>query len=122
MTREYYGPKSEAECVINQILNLSATGREQDWEVELANPARIDEMLDVLESKQLDFESESALALLLISSMEEASEAGMLDDMQIRRASQFFLNSSDIQERMCFYWLELGRSSDTDLVKRVLTC
>lgn len=120
MSRDFYGPKADAESVINKLLNLAATGKEQDWEFELADPARIDEMLDALESNDIDFECKSALALLVISSMEEAYEAGMLDDEQVRRAYKFFVNSNDVRERMYYYWLELGRANDVDLIIRII--
>ncbi|MDT4329318.1 hypothetical protein ACQE3E_07125 [Methylomonas sp. MED-D] len=122
MSREFYGPKADAESVINQLLSLPATGREQDWEIELADPARIDEMLDILESKDIDFECKSALALLAISSMEEANEAGMLEAAQVRRAYQLFFKRDELRERMCFYWIELGRANNIELVKSVIAC
>jgi len=122
MSREFYGPKADAESTINQLLSLPATGREQDWEVELADPGRINEMLDALEYKDMNFESQSALALLVISSMEEANVAGTLGDVQVRRASQLLASRNDVRERMCFYWIELGRANDIHLVKRIIDC
>lgn len=122
MSREFYGPKAGAESIINRLLNLPATGNEQDWEIELADPTKIDEMLDVFELSNIDFESKSALALLVISSMEEANEYGALDDAQVGRAYQLFVKNNDVRERMCFYWLELGRANDVNLLKRVIAC
>lgn len=61
MSREFYGPKAGAEGIINRLLNLPTTGKEQDWEIELADPTKIDEMLDVLELSNIDFETKVRL-------------------------------------------------------------
>ena len=122
MFYEYYGPTAEAEYAINQIMNLPATGKEQDWEIELSDPERIDEMLDILENKILDLENQSALSLLLIGSMEEAGKSGMLHNRQIQRAFKFFQENNKVRGRMCFYWLALGQGDDVDLLKRILAC
>lgn len=45
MAREFYGATVEAQRAINKLLALPASGREQDWEVELADPHRVEEML-----------------------------------------------------------------------------
>ncbi|WP_333606365.1 hypothetical protein [Arsukibacterium sp.] len=112
---EFYGPKIEAEDAINKLLNLPATGREQDWEIELADPARIDEMLDALETKEIDFDCQSALSLLVISSIDEANELGLLNEKQVRRAAELFFINSDLRDRMCFYWVHLARAKDINL-------
>ena len=63
--RGYFWPSPEAVTQLNKLMNLPATGREQDWEVELADPDRLGEFIDLLRSGVLDFEAQSALALLI---------------------------------------------------------
>lgn len=121
MSSEFYGPKINAEIVINQLLRLPATGNEQDWEFELADATKIDEMIDVFLSSNLDLDCKSALALLIISSMEEADQACTLDDAQIVRMSQLLANDNEVRNRMHFYWIEQEKTSNITLVNRILT-
>ncbi|MDD5113086.1 MAG: hypothetical protein PHC94_03645 [Methylobacter sp.] len=121
MSIKFYGPTAGAEAIINQLLKLPATGKEQDWEFEFANPTKIEEMLDVFTSKELDLESKSALALLIISSMEEAEEAGTLDSALIFRATQLIAINDEVRNRMYFYWIELGRANNVVLVKKLIS-
>ena len=121
MSNKFYGPKAEAEKVINQLLALPATGNEQDWEFELADPARIDEMLNTFESKELDLESKSALALLILSSIEEADEAGTLQRTQVMRTNHLFVSDDTVRSRMLFYWIDLGKATNIELMKEILS-
>ncbi|MGZ4982139.1 MAG: hypothetical protein ACXWAB_11915 [Methylobacter sp.] len=120
MSNKFYGPTAEAENAINQLLQLPATGKEQDWEFELANPSKIDEMFDAFESKKLDLDSKSALALLIISSIEEAYESETLDETKVLRASALFASDDEVRSRMLFYWIELQRASNLALVKKII--
>lgn len=120
MSDEFYGPRKDAEGVINRLLGLPATFREQDWEFELADPARINDMLDMLESVDIDLECVSALALLTISSMEEASALGLLEGAQIRRAAKIFEGRGDVRERMRYYWIGLKRANNEDLIRKII--
>lgn len=119
MTREFYGPKADAELIINELFNLPASGKEQDWEIELADPERIDEMLDVLELNEMNFDCKSALCLLIVSSIEEANEAGMLNDLHVQRVSKIFSMNYDLREMMWFYWIHLGRARNINLIKNL---
>jgi hypothetical protein len=120
MISEFYGPKAEAEVKVNELLKLPATGKEQDWEYELADPKRIDEMFSVYKLKDLNVDCKCAIALLTISSMQEADELGILSETQIQQASELFVNNKIVLERMAFYWIKLGKASNLDLIKRIL--
>jgi hypothetical protein len=121
VSREFYGAKGGAIDAVNQLLALPASGREQDWEFELADPSKIDAMLQALSTGTFDFETKSALALLLISSMEEASELGLLHEKQVAGACEALAADSGLKDRMKFYWVDLGRSDNPDLVRTVLS-
>ena len=107
MTNEYYGATRDAENTINSLLGLPANGDEQDWEFELADPSKIDRMIEVLAHEQLDLECKSALALLLISSIQDAEELGMLRADQMRGVTELLLKDGNLLSRMHFYWIEL---------------
>lgn len=121
MPRGFYGAKPQAIRTINDLLGLPASGQEQDWEIELADPARIDEMLDLQSLHELDYDAKCALSLLLIGSIELAFENGALEEHQVRRASEFFRENPPILEAMCCYWNDLRMAGDSSLMKRILS-
>lgn len=121
MQTEFYGAKASAQEAINHLLRLPATGKEQDWEIELANPSRINEMLDALELQTLDLDCQNALALLLLTSMEEASEAGNLDEMQVKRMAHILSLREEVRKRMHFYWIDLDRARNSDLMAQIVS-
>ncbi|MGN6277819.1 MAG: hypothetical protein ACTHJR_11710 [Sphingomonas sp.] len=69
MTEGYFWPSAQAVDHLNALLDLPATGREQDWEVELADAARLDEWVELLDGGSLEQSDRSALALLMTCSI-----------------------------------------------------
>jgi hypothetical protein len=120
MTREFYGATADAQRSINDLLLLPATGKEQDWEFELAKPNRIAEMMQVATAHALNFEERCALFLLLIASMEQMSETGNLENHLILKAHLLLGDNPDVREAMIFYWIEQNRSSDAKLSRKIL--
>lgn len=117
---EYYGPKPDAISNINELLGLETTGREQDWEFELADAGRIGEMLDLLDFGGLDLDSRSALSLLLTASVEEAEQAGSLDENLLMRAASIFSRDEVVQRRVEFFWLNVIGDETPSSVRRVV--
>lgn len=59
--------------VIARRLNLPATGQEQDWDIELADPTRLREFLSLYNQAQDFSESEKyALMALILASCDDA--------------------------------------------------
>ena len=121
MNFEYYGAKADVEAEINGLLKIFATGKEQDWEIEFADPEKIEEMLAILLSNELSVDSCCALALLTISSFDLASQAGDVDDMLIGRFSKFLNENNEVKQKMFFYWVFLKKSENTNLMQRIFT-
>jgi len=119
MPNEFYGPTKESEKKINLLLRLPASGDEQDWEFELADLSKIDQMIEVFISENLDLEAKSALAVLLISSMQDADEAGVLREDQIRRAKLLLSENGDVLSRMRFYWIKLKIANNLKLLENI---
>jgi hypothetical protein len=117
MADEFYGPTVRAVANINRLLGLVATGREQDWEFEFADPKRIQEVLDLLLGGQLDDERQSAAALLMLASIDEA---GFMEPISRMHAAEWFLLNDKIRRQMQFYWIHLKRAEHVDLIKWVL--
>ena len=120
MKREFYGATVDAQRSVNDLLSLPATGKEQDWEFELADPTRIDDMLKVAKTEKLNYEQRCALYLLLIASMAERNEAGNLEGDLIDKAHSLLNHDPDVQGAMIFYWVEQKRSLDDELMRRIL--
>lgn len=116
MTDEFYGASLSAQRRINRLLNLNVSSREQDWEFELADPSRVDDMLDVASETILTLDEKSALALLLLASIDGR---GDLTPLQIQRTREFVCHDQSLRARMLFFWRERP-ANHNDLVQQVL--
>jgi len=120
MPTEYYGPRADAVQRLNSLLRLPAQGDEQDWEDELADPRRIDEILEWLESGKLTFEEMSAFGLLTISSIILGSEAQFVSQVQIARLSHVMSRNDGLRIRMTTYWPKRVLPEHRALIERIL--
>ena len=118
---EYYGPAAADEQEVNRLLALTATGREQDWEIELADPSRLDEMMYLLESKHLSEKLKTALCLLMLASFDAEFDSGEFNAERMRRAADLLRQDLHVLERMRFYWLNLQRTNHMEAMKTLLT-
>jgi len=118
MSAEYYGVGPEIRAAVERLLNLRklSSSEEQDWEFLLGDPARIDEIVDLLERRDLDIEMRSAVAQLLISSIDDAESDGVLSFDSVERASFYFATDPEVYERMVFFWLSEGRGRHANAV------
>ena len=116
MDQDYHWPHPDSVRALNQILNLPATGREQDWEIELSDPKRLEEMLGLFSSGESDFEGRSALALLMIFSLDPYEEIACAADIdRVRCALQ---SDPAVHARMHRYWSRY--EEDRAVLTRVL--
>ncbi|MGC4013358.1 MAG: hypothetical protein QM755_02405 [Luteolibacter sp.] len=120
MNHAFYGAQITATEVASDLLGISRDSYDQDWEIEVANPGRIGDIMPLLEGSGLDFEVQSALALLLVSCMIEAHVEGSLDPQQISRAIAIWPKMPDVLERMKFFYLHLKMTDEVDFVKHLL--
>lgn len=75
-------PTKEAITSLNRVLSLPATGREQDWDVELADPARASEFITYLENQSLNGDEKRALMALILGSLDDlAHEEGIAPEL-----------------------------------------
>lgn len=118
--QDYHWPHRDAVTRLNAILRLPATGREQDWEIEMADEARATEWLELFRNGQLGIEERAALALLITHSVycpncpEETPEhlvkltrSALRDDLEVRR-------------RMISYWNRGGWIEESPEIARML--
>lgn len=69
-------PTKEAMAPLNRALNLPATGREQDWDIEAADPYRAGEFVAYFETHALDRDEKRALMALVSGSPEDLAYKG----------------------------------------------
>lgn len=117
---EYDWPAREATEAVKRLLNLPATGHEQDWEIELADPARLDDILRALATTR-DFETRCALALLSIAALEDAADAGPPDAALVRQARALIAAEQRLHDRMRYYWQMSRHSRHPTLIDDILT-
>lgn len=117
---EYYGPTKNAKAVINNILCLRATGREQDWEIELASPNLVEKIISELLSTDHEKEVKSALFLLLIFSVQEADVCGELDQAHVDEAKSIRDGDLLLGSKAAFYFSQIYRAEIPSLVKKIV--
>jgi hypothetical protein len=64
-------PTAAAIRRINTLLQLPATGQEQDWEIELADSTRVQEFCQVYQTANLTQEEKFTLMALIIASYDD---------------------------------------------------
>lgn len=105
--------KRKAVDLISQKLKLPVTGTEQDWDIELADPTRIDEFITLFkQDSSLDNEQKYTLMALILASYEDALQEGNpLNDTweYVKKTLKNDLTYSDLVE----YW-SLPTETDED--------
>ena len=90
---------------LSKRLELPYTGIEQDWDIEMANPDRIEEFLSYLKNTELDKSEKIAMMSLIIASFED------------------LLNEDETNERQCDLWnnIKIMLESDFELFSDIIT-
>ncbi|WP_121808078.1 hypothetical protein [Mucilaginibacter kameinonensis] len=65
---------------LNKLLNLPARGDEQDWDIELADPARLSEFLATFRAYDLTLSVKKAFLALIIASYDDLLQYDPDDD------------------------------------------
>jgi hypothetical protein len=99
----YRWPTPDAVRAINALFCLPAHGKEQDWEIELADGTRIPEFLSALSRERLDLECRSALALLALHSFTYPEPAVVTSEM-VASARWTIQRDGEVRDRMLSYW------------------
>jgi len=111
MKDHFYGPTRNAVATINHLLALPATGDEQDWEIELADPRKLDDMFELFAKGSLGFEERSAVALLLTHTVDELEDDDEDTSDLVPRLRSLLASDGEVLHRMRFYWSHLQAGS-----------
>ena len=115
---EYYGANIKSIEKINKLLGLDASGDEQDWEFEFANPKKITVMMnELINNGDLDVDDKSALALLIIASWGERDYENSISYNEVADFVLFLESNNEIRQKMFFYWIRLARMDSSNLKK-----
>jgi len=104
---------------VNGLFQQPASGREQDWEVELADPARRGELFRALSSARLtaEPEAEAALAALYIGSSDDAIGAGVFTRDESVAAHRFFQSRPELRGKMWSLWFGRGEPANAEPIR-----
>lgn len=116
---DFYFLAPEAVRQVNAMFGLPASGREQDWEVEMACAERRGEFFGALVSGTLAHEPEveAAVAALFIGSADDAIGSGLFSRDENTAARDFFQKHPDVRARMLKLWFQRGEPIHADAIR-----
>lgn len=97
-------PTKEAITALNQALHLPATGREQDWDIELADPDRVDEFVSYFESHSLSEGEKQALMALILGSLEDLANREAVPSALWDRVERLLQAKPDLYSDLVAQW------------------
>jgi hypothetical protein len=104
----YYGPTIEARGAVNRILGLHPAADPQDWAVAIAGPGNFEMAIDELANPSLNTEERSALALLVLDSVDLIDGRGAEMLARIRWSLR---RDRQVQARMRYWWTHMEGSA-----------
>lgn len=115
----FYFLKPEAVRLVNAMFGLPASGREQDWEAEMACAERRGEFFSALVSGKLahDLDLEAAVAALFIGSADDAIGSGLFTRDEEAAARDFFQKHPETRARMLKLWFQRGEPMNADTIR-----
>ena len=106
---------TEAIQFLNKALNLPVTGFEQDWEIELANPNRINEFISFYENIKLDNKHKYALMALIIASLEDLSYIKPVEHELWEKIYKLLSDEFDMYKPLIDYWSLADEKKSNDV-------
>lgn len=106
--------------MVSTLIGITTSGKEQDWEIEFADPEIIPRLLNALELREFDDEAKTALYLLLLASLELEFSSGKKNQLHIVRTKEIIGGDKNSLKKMQFYWINLKKSEHQSLMKDIL--
>lgn len=98
-------PTQRARQKLNEVLNLPDEPWIQDWDIQLADPNRVEEFYLVY-SQLNDDDERFMLMTLLVASCEELLENGNLDEKIMELVKSLLTDQFDLHKDTIEYWCE----------------
>ena len=108
--------KSEVDH-LNDLLNLPATGSEQDWELELSDSKRVNEFLEIYENLETKTNVKRAFWALITSSLNDAMEEQRLSLETRQKYKDLLIRDYEILSGVLEAW---GQSEDDFPVSQII--
>lgn len=100
-------PQKKSIDFLNKALSLPSTGHEQDWELELSDPARIKEFIEFYKNNHhLDFDIKCSLMALLIASFEDSFFDSRFDFSLWKRFLGISRKEVNVFKKSSFLWTQ----------------
>jgi len=93
---------------LNAELSLRATGGEQDWEIELADPTRIGDFLTFYRGTDLTSDDKMALMCLMLASVDRYLETESGPPEQWREVEELLSKDRNLHGEAMDYWSRSG--------------
>jgi hypothetical protein len=110
----------EAIRFLDKALNLPATGREQDWDIELADPNRVNEFVTYFETHDLDEGKKFALMALIMGSLEEASHGKAVPPETWEKVRRLLRENLSLYADLVKIWAPQGDDQDGFAISRLV--
>lgn len=107
----YYGPTREARLAMNQILQLHAAAARDQWDAALAESGNRERLVGALGDPSVDVESRSAIALLLLETIDRLAQQGCSGTELMVRLRWHLSRDPRVQSRMRYWWTHLDCSA-----------
>ncbi len=111
---------------LNRLLDLPYGGWEQDWEIELADPKRVNEFCKLYDTGELDTETKFTLMLLIVASLDDLLREESVDSATaVQRVEQLLRRDFILNLHTVEYWCQLEETDAenvfavTPLLRRV---
>ena len=117
---DYHWPDAGAVELLNAMLDLPVTGREQDWEIELADEARVPEWLALFRGGNLGVELRAALALLIMHSIFDPTCPELTSRTFSQQMRSALEADPEVRERMMSYWSRADWLSHSPEIRSML--
>jgi hypothetical protein len=117
---------SEAIKRLNTLLSLPYRNGMQDWDVDLADPNRVQEFCDVYEREHLDPHEKQALMALIIASYNDYLEDRGNEASLWNKIAASLRKDCDLHKSTMLYWLcgdneeQIGEFAITSLIRALL--
>ena len=103
----YYGPTREARAAVSAILGLPDGAGQQDWQDELKREGKLELAVHALGDAAIDVEARSALALLLLDSVDRMANYGPVRTELLSRIRWHLRQHPQVQARMRYFWTHM---------------
>lgn len=99
--------RKDAVEYINKIFSFQCIGIEQDWELEMANPSRINEFMSFYLDTQLSVDRKRALMALILASYDDLlneTKLGVYANELWNKIKHVLESEKDIFSDLIAYW------------------